>query len=193
MADNKVRARNITADLAHQFAETFLPASPRPIAATRITRTPILQTSGESWPEDKAAEYNPATGNITVRALDAGQARTDIPHESAHALFNQAGLSSQSANLSGQVPADAMRMINYFPQIYRPQQSDAPAESQRYREMVANEGLGYSIGNPDATPYVEAAANKMQNPHAAAQLLRLHRNAIANNSTGNLLRSPLVP
>jgi hypothetical protein len=52
---------------------------------------------------------------------------------------------------------------------------------------MANEGLAYSVGTTEGTPYVEYVAGQIKDPATSAQLLRLHRNALANNSTGNLL------
>jgi hypothetical protein len=167
-------------------------ADKQPTAQTRITRTPVYQTIGDDWPDGKAAEYDPATKRITV--LGFSNARKDIPHESAHALFDAAGLAPASGQLTSQGPGlslEARSLINYFPQLYKPLAGFDPAEVKRHQEMMADEGLAYSIGNAEGTPYVEYVASRIGDPAIAAQLRRLHNNALANNSTGNLLRSPM--
>jgi hypothetical protein len=166
-------------------------ADSKRIADTRISRTPIYQTTGDGWPEGKAAEYDPATKRISVLGLDNGRARRDIPHESAHAIFDKAGLAPASGKLVSGVPPEVNALISYFPQLYRPLSGTDPSELKRHREMIADEGLAYSVGRDEGTPYVEHVASQIKDSAIAAQLLRLHRNALANNSTGNLLRSPI--
>jgi hypothetical protein len=51
---------------------------------------------------------------------------------------------------------------------------------------MADEGLGYSVGDRDETPYVNYAASQISNPALKEKLLRLHNNAVQTRRLGGM-------
>lgn len=136
--------------------------SPQPTAYSRITRTPIyIQDPGGGL----AGQYK--DGAITV----SPQHLEKIPHESAHAIFDQANLKTKVADLARAVPEGARNRILADP-VYQAQPDyNTPGE-------LADEGLAYSIGDPDRAKYVDQAAGAIADPTLRDRLLRLNVNAI---------------
>lgn len=149
---------------------------PQPVAQSRFTRTPIYSSTGADWPENKGGEYR--DGRITVRQdeLQSPESGQLITHESAHDIFQRAGLTPLAGQLLArgpELPTRATSRIYSNPQLYvNPAKDDA---------LLANEGLAYSLGWPQGTPYVEWVASQIQDPALAQQLLRMHQNRIEAN------------
>lgn len=190
----------------------------KPIAQSRITRTPIYQVPGDKWDSNKGGEYNSTTrnslggiwepANIKVRQGEMSPGSDIIPHESTHAIYDQAGLNSVSL---GDIPPHAMDRLLGAPNLYpmstsRPagQPYDAYAErvnAKSRANMIANEGLAYSVGTAQGDSYVRDVADQIKDPVLRQQLLRLHENALRstslnstplNNSVGSIKVTPLT-
>ena len=132
--------------------------SPQPQAYSRITRTPIyIQDPGGGL----AGQYKDGAITVSPQHLDK------IPHESAHALFDQANLKTKAADLARAVPEGARNRILADP-VYQAQPDyNTPGE-------LADEGLAYSIGDPDRAKYVDQAAGAIADPTLADRLRRLN-------------------
>ncbi len=150
----------------------------QPIAASRITRTPIYPPEGFPWPENKAGDYSPISNQIQIKGGYLQEVPSFvIPHESAHAIFNQAGLEPSAPALANSGPGpQAQSLIAIAPNLYR-----------QTPETMANEGLAYSIGTHEGTPFVEHVASRISDPALAQQLLRLHRNALATRGRATVV------
>ena len=144
--------------------------SQQPTAYTRITRTPV-------YVEDQpglAGTY--ANGAITI-----SPGHWDvIPHESAHQLYDQANLKARARQLAPAV-GEAQRNFILASPTYR-NMADAGGA-----EQLSDEGLGFSIGDPRATGYVDTVANAIQNPSIAAKLRRLNSNALGSRKAKEAL------
>lgn len=138
--------------------------TPQPAAYTRITRTPVYVDP--NMPAGQAGGYG--AGKITI----APDHWDTLPHEQAHVLYDQAHLVSQAPELAPAVPELKRQFIQASP-IYNQQPGAGNAE------QLSDEGLGFSIGDPTATDYVEKVARKIKDPAIAARLRRLNDNAIA--------------
>ena len=157
-------------------------AGPSPNAYSRITQTPItidpkLETqgrSGEYWPDINSIRISP---NYTLPSA-TGQF-SQIPHESAHAIFSQSPELKEPSNLAALaklVPSTQRNLILGSP-VYK------PLPDYGSPEMLVDEGLGHSIGDSDATKYVTEVARRIKDPKLREQLLRLHMNAIQARRT----------
>lgn len=142
------------------------PPSGEPQAYSRITRTPIY--IDPNMPEEYAGAYWPGKG-IKTSPKYTQPGDDTIVHESAHDLWQRALLDNSASELAPKVPPAQRNTILRYTDIY-------PDPSDR---TMANEGLGYGIGNPDATPYVQAVGSKIQSPELRRMLLRLHQNRIS--------------
>lgn len=132
--------------------------NPQPDAYSRITRTPIyLQEPGNGL----AGQYRNGAMTVSPQHLDV------IPHESAHALFDQANLKTKAAALARAVPEGARNRILADP-VYQAQPDYNTAGE------LADEGLAYSIGDPDRAKYVDQAAGAIADPTLADRLRRLN-------------------
>lgn len=98
-----------------------------------------------------------------------------IGHESAHRIFDLAGLRSKASELAPKVPNLQRATVALRNDIYQPTD-----------EVLANEGLGYSIGDPDATPYVQQAASRIGSDDLRRMLIRLHNNRVASQRLGGI-------
>jgi hypothetical protein len=163
-----------------------------PAAMTRITRTPVFE-GGEGWPATKGGQYDPNTGAITVLPEGMQPFYRILPHESAHAIYDQAGLSQITPQLFGptmpHLPPAAVNQIQIHPELYPiigTRSSSGMPSFKQDREILSNEGLAFSIGDPAGTPFVEAIANKIKDPALAAELLRLHHNALGTRKAAEL-------
>jgi hypothetical protein len=135
--------------------------SPPPVAYSRITHSPI---SVEDQPGLKGTYKG---GAITISPEQWGI----VPHESAHQIYDKAGLAAQAPQLAPQVSEANRNLIAATP-VYR-QGPNAGTPDQ-----VANEGLGFSIGQPTETDYVEKVASAIKDPVLATRLRRLNSNAL---------------
>lgn len=142
-----------------------------PIANARITHTPI-HTAGPLYPAAAGAQYYRLGNRIEIPPERLQEnANYFIPHESSHALYSAAKLSPEAIQ-GVPLPEDARWTITSNPNLY-------PNPSP---DTMANEGLAYSIGYEDATPFIEHVASRIKDPALAQQLLRLHRTAILARS-----------
>lgn len=144
------------------------------VAQTRITRTPVYTVPREDWKEGTSlALYYPQVKSIQTPEgnLQTLSARI-LPHESAHDIFQKAGLGQSSAELlKGMTPsAGVMDQLRGYPGTYK-----------LTPETVANEGLAYSVGDWGRGPFVYHVADQIKDPALADQLKRLHRNAVLTN------------
>ena len=155
---------------------------PSPDAYSRITQTPITidpkleaqGRSGEYWPDVNSIRISP---NYTLPSA-TGQF-SQIPHESAHAIFSQSPELKEPANLAALaklVPSTQRNLILGSP-VYK------PLPDYGSPEMLVDEGLGHSIGDSDATKYVTEVARRIKDPKLREQLLRLHMNALLARRT----------
>jgi hypothetical protein len=156
----------------------------KPVAQSRITKTPIYQadTNERNWGEGQLAEYNPDTDSIAVRpsSFQGSASSTDpnpmIPHESAHAIYEKSKLVPASVLKSGMPSGSRMQSsASGSPFSVTPFSFE---EQWRQDKSRANEGLAYSIGLPEATPFIESVASQIRDPNIAQQLRRLHYNAL---------------
>lgn len=148
------------------------------------------------WPASQDGEYTSGFNPNSQKHIEVrpGALQEDgafiIPHESTHAIFDKAGLAPSATSLlnSSTGPGLGLRasqMISGNPDLYPPmpelpegQFTDRTVVNAHLQRM-ANEGLAYSVGTPEGTPYVEHVASRISDPALAQQLLRLHRNALA--------------
>lgn len=135
-----------------------------PVAYSRISRTPIYTGS---VPTGSGGQYNRLTKSITLPPEALQHAPEAVQHESAHALYDQAGfgLTPKAETLS--VPS-LMNILDH-PELYG---------SKPDPRTIANEGLAYSVGTEWGEPYVKQIASQMKDRKLAEKLLRLHQNAI---------------
>lgn len=149
-----------------------------PQAYSRITRTPIYMQPGLRANGAKAAGiYHPDYNMMEVDPEYAQPGRGTIAHESAHAIWNNSNLKGMGGVMAPQVPPSqnsTMELYKYAPDP----------------ETRADEGLGFSIGDPSAQGYVNSAASKITDPNLRQQLLRLNANrmGVTNPPTRTMTR-----
>lgn len=138
--------------------------TPQPQAYSRITRTPIYVGNPGT---DMAGRYE--HGAITI----APDQWNLVPHESAHAIYDQAALRNQASQLLPYVAEGARNRVLADPFYQRQSDYGSPEE-------LTDEGLAFSIGDRGRAGYVNHVADTITDPAIAARLRRL--NDIALNS-----------
>lgn len=131
-----------------------------PNAYTRITRTPIYHEQLQDGAEGQYKESRILPGHIVMPPgnMDPNTLR----HESAHAIYDKAGLEGMAGRLAGQVS----------PRL-REQFSNQPMYNANDPYTVSNEGLGWSVGDPRERGYVNHVASQISDPLQRQRLLRL--------------------
>lgn len=148
-----------------------------PVAQARITRTPIY-TDSSKLPSGASGLYDKGAIYISPTELQQGPDWT-VPHEEAHAIYDQAGLRRVGAALASRVGEGPRNRILATP-LYNTQ------DQAGNNEQMSDEGLGFSIGDSEQIPYVNYAASRIQDPRMKQQLLRLNRNALATRALGGM-------
>lgn len=154
------------------------------VAYSRITRTPIVLDRGNLDRRGIAGTREPDSngGHLLINPPYLQPNLSIIPHESAHQIVAKAwpDLAPGLAGLATQVPEAQRNLILAHPLYQQMKGAGQP-------EQMMDEGLGFSIGDPDATKYVQEVASRIKDPTLRDQLLRLHYTALqANKSRGNL-------
>ena len=157
------RAPAAIANMLSAAWDAVKPTSSEPTAFTRITHTPVTFTA---QPQGQGGLYE--NGAIEVGPQFANGMNSVLPHEQAHAIYDQAGLKSQANELLPGVPPARIATI-LGSHLY---------DRDHSAENLTNEGLAYTIGQPWAEDdqYVNAAAARIADPALRAKLLRLHAN-----------------
>lgn len=163
-------------DLSALARRLFSTGISKPVAYSRLTRTPIR--TSEDLPDDLGGVYD--NGEITLRPEELQRSSFIIPHESAHAIYDQGRLKDMAASLASHV-GEGPRNRVLGSSVYRQMgpYSGSP-------EQVSDEGLAFSVGDRDETPYVNYSASQLKNPKLAETLKRLHRNSIQVRRLGGL-------
>ncbi len=137
-----------------------------PDAMSRITKTPIYKAD---VPFGNLGSYQPKTmglgGSITVPKGDTMDDAT-IRHESAHAIWDKAGLNSQSDKLAPFVGKPVRSMIEDAP--FYQQEGITP-------KLLASEGLGFSVEDPKHQEFTKRVAEMLKDPILRQALLRLQK------------------
>jgi hypothetical protein len=163
-----------------RYAAQISGSGPQPNAYSRITRTPLYIRPQEKLGAGVAGRYHPPSGSMTVSraTVEPGSEWANpIPHESAHVIYDRAGLGEYAGDLLGLIPQQAVDILRSAMEKY-PSFSSQDA-GVRIRRFV-DEGLGYSIGQPWGTAYVNAVAARIRDPKLRARLLRLHANGLGS-------------
>lgn len=160
--------------LARRLLGLQSPPSGEPNAYSRITRTPI-HISPETEVKGTSGLYYPEFDAMAVGHDYAQPGRSTIPHESAHSIYLKSGLQRYAPEIAQRVPQEKRALINIHPELY-----------DQTPDTMANEGLGYSVGDPDATEFINYTAGKIQNPQLRQMLLRLHNNRVAAQKVGGI-------
>lgn len=135
----------------------------RPDAYSRLSRTPIFKVN---LPEGLEGVYRRDMfgSKIMVPKGDTIDDPT-LRHESAHAIYDQAGMSKIAPVLAPKLGRTAKDTITSSP-FYQDQGIDD--------KLLANEGLGFSVEDPTQAGYTQHVANQMD-PKLALALMRLQK------------------
>lgn len=136
----------------------------RPDAYSRLSRTPIFKAPLPDGIE--GLHRNDLFGSRIVVPQGDTIDDTALRHESAHAIYDKAGMSKIAPVLAPKLGRTAKDTITSSP--FYQSQGITP-------ELLANEGLGFSVEDPTQSQYTQSVANQITDPKLALALLRLQK------------------
>lgn len=135
-----------------------------PTAYSRITRTPIYQGN---IAEGTVGGYNesrilPGYINLPAGEMDP----STIRHESAHSIYDAAGLNLISKLLAARVSPSMREQLTSNPYYANRGINDT---------VLSDEALGFGVETPSEKPYVDLVASQIKDPNLKQRLLRLQK------------------